>query len=108
MRTILITCIIFFSSTAFAEWHVQQGSQVFSMTQKAIGVVATVTAKSPSNGISAHLQLECFVHPDLMSLTSGIVFSRSTPSGPMPYLIQFDDAPSMARGPFTRLSVTSM
>jgi hypothetical protein len=106
-RISVLTSVIFFSSTAFAEWHVRQGPQVFAFDPRGIGVVATVSAKSPSNGIGAHLQLECFVHPELMSLYGGIVLSRSTPTGPMSYRIQFDDAPSMTQGPFSRVNLTS-
>jgi hypothetical protein len=95
-----VTC-----TAAQAKWRVQQGPQVFGMS-KGVGATATVSAKGASNGIGARLQLECFVHPDLMSLYGGIVFSKPTPPGAMPYRIQFDDAPPVQRGPFTRLNLT--
>jgi hypothetical protein len=72
-----------------------------------MGAVATIDAKTASNGITARLQLECFTHPDLATLSFGIVISKPTAPGFLKYRIQFDDGPTVERGPYTRLSLTN-
>ncbi len=46
MKTIVPICLVLSSSTALADWDVQQEPQFFSMSPGAIATVATVEAKS--------------------------------------------------------------
>jgi hypothetical protein len=107
MKNFIPLCLLLSSSPALADWNVHQGPQVFSLSPSAIATIANVEAKGPSNGVTARLQLECFTHPELSTLSFGIIISKPTAPGALKYRIQFDDGPAIERGPYTRLKLTS-
>jgi hypothetical protein len=107
MKNAIAISVFLLSSSALADWNVRQGPQVFSMTPGKIATIATIDAKEPSHGVTARLQLECFTHPDLSTLSFGIILSQPTAPGPLKYRIQLDDGPAIERGPFTRITLAS-
>jgi hypothetical protein len=99
---------------ALAEWKLeQQGTKVMSLrNDSAYGIrntvftIAKLTAKAPSRGVTAYLQVECFEHPELTGRTFGIVLSKGTTPGPIAYRYKFDDDAPVQRGPYSRTSLT--
>jgi hypothetical protein len=106
MKHFFIIYVLLSASSALADWNVHQGRQVFSMSPGAMATVANIEAKGPSNGVTARLQLECFTHPDLSTLSFGLIISRPTASGFLKYRVQFDDGLAVERGPYSRINLT--
>ncbi len=106
IKTLLVACLIVLPTGAFAGWKVEYGPKVMSLRDDPVGTIARLPAKAPYYGISAFLQIECFVHPEVGSRTLGIVLSKPTTTGALGWRYQFDDGPVIQRGPFSRVSLT--
>lgn len=107
LKTLFVAILLALSTGALAEWKIEtSGQKLMSLREDRVGTIAKLAAKAPSHGVSAFLQIECFVHPDVGGRTFGIVLSKPTTTGPLGWKYQFDDGPVIQRGPFTRLSLT--
>ena len=106
IKALLIACLIALPTGAFAEWKVERGSKLMSLRDDPVGTIAKLPAKAPYHGVSAFLQIECFVHPEVGGRTFGIVLSKPTTTGAISWRYQFDNGPVVQRGPYTRLSLT--
>ena len=68
-----IAVTLLMSTSAFAQWKVQDGKKFTPFPPGGNGKIATLPAKAPHNGVSAYLEIECFSHPQLTELSFGIV-----------------------------------
>jgi hypothetical protein len=103
MRAILSICLVAISTSALAAWKVENGKQTaLSGFRPPPGTTATVPAKAPFNGVSARLQLECFVSQRLSGLAFGIVLSKAPPVGAMAWRYQYDDRTAIRTKPYSR------
>jgi hypothetical protein len=66
------------------------------------GTTATVPAKAPFNGVTARLQLECYVAQTISGLAFGIVLSKAPPVGAMAWRYQYDDRAAIKTKPYSR------
>lgn len=108
-KMILLIPFLAVSGPAFAEWKIETGKKAFSSFAPNVSTIATLPAKAPFHGVSARLQIECFTHPQLTGLSFGIVLSKAPPNGFMAWRYQYDDAPPLKRGPYSRtLPATSI
>jgi hypothetical protein len=103
---ITVTCLFLSSGFANAAWKVEKAAKVNAMRNDRIGIVAKLPAKAANDGVSAHLQIECFEHPELTTRTLNLIVSKQSAPGPIGWRYQFDDRPAIERGPFSRISLT--
>lgn len=106
VNTLCAVCLVTLPMAAFAGWKVEHGKKLMSLSDDPTGTIAKLPAKAPFHGVSAYLQVECFVHPQVGGRTVGIVLSKPTTTGAISWRYQFDDGPVVQRGPYTRLSLT--
>ena len=90
---------------AGTEWKVERGTKIGSLRNQQVGIIATLPAKAAFQGVSAHLQVECFEHPGVTARIVNLVTSKDTAPGLMMWRYQLDDRPPMQRGPYSRLSL---
>lgn len=83
-------------------WNVKRGKKEFSLRASNVGMVATLPASGAFRGVTAMLQIECFVSPDLTDLTFGVILSKAPPNGFMAWRYQYDDGPIAKKGPYSR------
>lgn len=105
-KAVAVAVLIALPTSAFPAWKIERGSKLMSLREDPVGELAKLPAKAPSHGVSAYLQIECFVHPEVGGRTVGIVLSKPTTTGAISWRYQFDDGPVVQRGPYTRLSLT--
>lgn len=105
-KLLIATCLFLSPGFAFAAWKVEHGSKVSSLRDDRAGVVAKLPVKSAPQGVSAYLQIECFMHPQLTSRTLNLVLSKPTAPGPLGWRYQIDDKAAIQRGPYSRTSLT--
>jgi hypothetical protein len=105
LRTLIAVGFLFFTATAFAEWKVERGPRGLGFSGTPPGPVAKASAKAPSGGVSAFLQVECFENPHLTSRMLLVVLSKETAPGAIAWRYQLDDQPPVQRGPHTRTSL---
>jgi hypothetical protein len=96
-----VAMALFWTSIAQAAWTVREGKKI-SPFPPLTGQIATLPAKAPFNGMTAKLHVECFTHPELTGLSFGILLSKNPPNGFMGWTYQYDDAPPVKQGPFSR------
>jgi hypothetical protein len=101
-RAILAACLILAASDASAAWKTEQGRKIMSTFPPPVGMIATLPAKAPHNGVTAQLRLECFTHPELTGIQFGIVLSKKPPNGFMAWKYQYDDKPAVQTKPYSR------
>jgi hypothetical protein len=101
-RALLAAYFMAISSSAFAAWKVETGKKAMTIFPPLTGKIATVPAKAPYKEMSARLQLECFVSPELSGLQFGIVLSKAPPKGFMAWRYQYDDHPPIKTKPYSR------
>jgi hypothetical protein len=107
IKAVAVVCFVaLLPTSAFATWKVERGPKLMSLRDDPVGELAKLPAKAPTNGVSAYLQIECFVHPEVGGRNFGIVLSKPTTPGAISWRYQFDDGPVIQRGPYTRLSLT--
>ena len=66
------------------------------------GKIATLSATAPLKGVTARLQLECFISDSLTGLQFGVVLSTKPPNGFMAWRCQYDDRPPVKTKPYSR------
>lgn len=108
LKMLIAAMLIALPSSVSASWKMQTGHKAFSSFAPVISTIATVDAKAAASGITARLQIECFTHPQLSGLSFGVVLSKGTAPGPIGWRYQYDDATAVKRGPFSRISLTSI
>jgi hypothetical protein len=102
IRLLLAICLIASPSIASAAWKVETGKKAMTTFPPLVGKIATVPAKAPYKDTTARLQLECFISPQLTGLQFGIVLSKRPPNGFMAWRYQYDGAPAVKKGPYSR------
>src|ERR1700737_506892 len=101
-RAFLAACLVAISSSAFAAWKVETGKKAMTTFPPLTGKIGTVPAKAPYKEVTARLQLECFISPELSGLQFGIVLSKAPPNGFMAWRYQYDDSPPIKTKPYSR------
>jgi hypothetical protein len=105
-KLFIATILILLPSLALAAWKLEQGKKVSALRDDKVGMIAKLPAKASPKGVSAHLQIECFEHPQLTVRTVSLVTSKATAPGPLGWRYQIDDKAAIQRGPYSRTSFT--
>jgi hypothetical protein len=103
MNKVLVSaCLLVISSSAFAAWKVETGKKAMTTFPPLTGKIATLSAIAPYKNVSARLQIECFISPELSGLQFGIILSTRPPNGFMAWRYQYDDAAPVKTRPYSR------
>lgn len=101
IRFLIAFSLIVVPSIASAAWKLDTNKKGATFRPLG-GKIATVSAKAPYKGTGAHLQLECFVSPQLSELSFHVVLSKAPPNGFMAWRYQYDEAAPVQTKPYSR------